>query len=178
MKKGFTLLELLIVVLVISVLTAVALPQYRRAIQRAHLAEAQTMLRTLYESSERLAGEFGVRSYDQIPTEQDAISRLDMITDEDTLPSTEAAGNALAFSSHCGVYGQYVLDCTQWSYTLNPSGYGGKKCIMANKKKEPFRATKIIFSRQTESFYCDPPTGASTKACDVFGLDTYNNECD
>jgi len=168
------------VVLVISVLTAVALPQYRRAIQRAHLAEAQTMLRTLYESSERLAGEFGVRSYDQIPTDhnQDAISRLDMITDEDTIPSTEVAGNALAFSSHCGVDAPYVLDCTQWSYTLNPSGYGGKKCIMANKKKEPFRATKIIFSRQTESFYCDPPTGASTKACDVFGLDTYSNECD
>ena len=174
MKKGFTLLELLIVVLVISVLTAVALPQYRRAIQRAHLAEAQTMLRTLYESSERLAGEFGVRSYDQLPNGQNQMSRLDMITDEDTLPATQEAENALAFSSHCGV-DEYRLLCTQWNYDLN-SGYG-KKCVVATKKKNPFKNTKVIFSRRTEGFYCDP-VGGSNKACDVFGLDNYSGECD
>ena len=137
------------------------------------------MLRTLYESSERLAGEFGVRSYADLSDAQGAVSRLDMITDEDTLPSAEAADNALAFSSHCGVGtgdGSHVLYCTQWNYTLKSSDYGGKKCIVAKKNKEPFRNTRIVFVRRTESFYCKP-AGASNKACDVFGLDTYNNEC-
>ncbi|WP_428038694.1 type IV pilin protein, partial [Candidatus Avelusimicrobium faecicola] len=34
-KKGFTLVEILTVVLIVGVLSAVALPQYRRAVERS-----------------------------------------------------------------------------------------------------------------------------------------------
>ena len=40
MKQGFTLMEMLVTVIILGILASVSLPQYRRAVNRARLAEA------------------------------------------------------------------------------------------------------------------------------------------
>lgn len=47
MRNGFTLLELLIVVIVIAVLATIAAPQYLKAVERAKVAKAKSNLETI-----------------------------------------------------------------------------------------------------------------------------------
>jgi len=54
-KKGFTLLEMLVVVLIIGILAAIAVPQYQKAVNKSRLAEAVLMTRMLEGNIKYLA---------------------------------------------------------------------------------------------------------------------------
>ena len=57
-KKGFTLLELLIVVVILAVLAGLALPQYLRTVARAREAEGWQTLASIRTSVSRFYAEF------------------------------------------------------------------------------------------------------------------------
>ncbi len=178
LKKGFTLVELLAVLMIVAILTAVALPQYRRVRDRAYVAEAEAMLRSLYDSSERLAGEFGFRSYEQLLEVRGAaheaefsFPRLDMI-DADHLPK----GCCLGVRNNdgtCGEVDNTLLSCSRFAYKLATSG----GYVAAKKTKDTYAGTYILLDRDTLNLYCqaDATADPQAEACDVYGLDAVTN---
>ncbi len=51
MKEAFTLIEVLVVVLIISILAAIALPQYKKVVEKAKATQGITMLKSIYQAA-------------------------------------------------------------------------------------------------------------------------------
>jgi len=64
MRKGFTLLELLTVVIIVAILAAVAVPQFFKVAERARAAEGVNVLGGLRSSQLRYYAEHGILADD------------------------------------------------------------------------------------------------------------------
>lgn len=155
-KKGFTLVELLAVVLIVAILSGVALPQYRKVVEKANLSEAESMMRTIYDSSERLAGEFGYRNFVEMAQNDSSkavFSRMDMF-DSSNLPRG------------CKLTDSNTLTCAKFVFVPYVVK-NGRAFVQATKVSGTYKDTVILFDRGNQQLYCSP----EGDACDTYGLD-------
>ena len=101
MKKGFTLIELLVVVLIIGILSAVALPQYEKAVMKARLTEAETIVNTYQKviESHLLANGFTSDRYDFTGTNGEGMADIEVPGKVKT--SIETCNEKIGWSADC-----------------------------------------------------------------------------
>ncbi|MBR2864705.1 MAG: prepilin-type N-terminal cleavage/methylation domain-containing protein [Elusimicrobiaceae bacterium] len=117
-SKGFTLIELLVVVLIIGILSAVALPQYTKAVEKARAAEAFTMLKSLSDAAVIYYMQNG--------------SYTGFSNDTIDISMPESGGKYFQFNLGGGyVYAPNHMDITathkKGFFTLSSVHYGGKR---------------------------------------------------
>lgn len=150
-KKGFTLVEILTVVLIVGILSALALPQYRRVVERARATEAISGLKTLYDSSERLAVNFEYDDYASLYAsgmEDIGIGRLDMFQDR-----------VSSFKKNA------ILTTPNFIYSF-PNG----EVISARRIGGRYNGMCIVFRREDQQLFC---VGSSTY-CKIIDVDQNN----
>lgn len=63
MRKGFTLVEILVAVMIVSILVTMAVPMYEKTIEKSRVAEARSMLKRIYDAKMRLMDELEINNY-------------------------------------------------------------------------------------------------------------------
>lgn len=141
-------MEMLAVVVIIGVLSSVALPQYRKVVEKSKFTKAQVMAKAMYDSCERLVAEWGVEDYASLPSSAKTLSRLD-IGDASVLPpgfTLNAATNTIAGAG--------------FSYVLN-----GQCGVSITKTAGNYSGVKLTYDGR--SFACSN----NAEACNIYGLD-------
>ena len=111
-KKGFTLVELLVVVLIVGILAAVALPQYQKTMERSRAAEALTLLKSVNDAYQlhHLATGSYANSFDELSVD---------------LPWT---GNTQWLPASSG--GQQAKSNSQWIFQISTDAQVGQSVVL------------------------------------------------
>ncbi|MBR5609135.1 MAG: prepilin-type N-terminal cleavage/methylation domain-containing protein [Elusimicrobiaceae bacterium] len=112
MKKGFTLIELLVVVLIIGILSAVALPQYTKAVEKSRAAEAFVILKDMHQKSHLYALGGGVFPNGSCPSS----------------PTYEDMGIEISGASLLKLAGIDMLCTKYWCYAHHSTDLEGGDC--------------------------------------------------
>ena len=155
MKKGFTLPEILVAVMIVAILAVMAVPQYEKAVEKSRKAEVVATLKKLHESKMRMLDTLEETAY------QDGrfgIQNLDF-----GLPCTNSLG---ANATRC--------ETKDFTYCLRPNISGSsstkeKNAVCAIRNGGDYSGTAFIYFGEEETdasnrFLCNG------SQCHIYGM--------
>jgi type IV pilus assembly protein PilE len=122
-SAGMTLIELMIVVAIVALLAAIAVPSYRQYVLRANRTEATTALLQLAAAQEKFYLQNNTYAGNAlIDTAPPAGLGLSATTDGGRYTVAITAANAAAFSATATAAGAQAADATCATFTINQAG--------------------------------------------------------
>ena len=158
-QRGFTLIELLVVVMMIGILTSIAVPQYRKAMDRSKAAEAMQLLPALFESRERWMIEHlctwgGDNEYECPDGGSLSANMLDI----------EVKGVASGVT--------YTTSHFEYNLFAGPGSNGDQQCVSATPTWGSARLSGTTIYYRGDKFSCkDSTEGSGGGGCDLLSID-------
>ena len=160
-SKGFTLLEVLIVILIFGILAAVALPEYMKAIERARMAEIVTVLGNIAHAQQR--------KYMNLGRYIDNFSVLDITLD--------GASGSLFYTRGNPTTGE---NCNGYALTLHSgnydNGYADAKRYLHDRELRYEYTVRRMYNSPHTTCLSDQTLG-QTLCADFCGIDTIGPAC-
>jgi prepilin-type N-terminal cleavage/methylation domain-containing protein len=151
-KKGFTLIELLVVVLIIGILAAIALPQYRIAIEKSRASEAFILGKSIVHAAQMYNLTNGSFSFDLRTLDVSLPSKYIIAADGKTASSDKFTlqldGEHIRIA-RINASGQTI---NYYLYTTLPSSGSYWTCNMVNNSNEGRKICISLGGTQVNSF--------------------------
>lgn len=143
-KNGFTMVEVLVVVMIIAILVTIAVPMYERAVEKSRIAEVETALKRLSESKLRV------------------MDNRDMATfhNDTSLPLNEFLRE---FLKQLDVA---LPDSSDFIYSPYPASYPNAVCAVRSRGSN--QGTKFLFLGETAPDYCNCASATSGTVCGAY----------
>lgn len=159
-KKGFTLAEILVAVIITGILAAMAVPIYEKAIEKSRVAEVRATLKRLHEAKMRLLEPYmDSTSYAGYQTSLFGFENLDVDMNCNSTTSQDS----------------HVITCStrDFRYSLNPAGAANAVCAV--RLKGDNKGVNFVYygegRKTTEARFLCYNNGV-TNGCEAYGLDS------
>lgn len=119
--SGFTLIELLVVVLIIGILAAIALPQYTKAVNKARVAKAKPVLKSLSDAWDV----FFMANPDVTCSSEECLELLDVTPPQDSDFTFYLDEVICGSNGRCGAIISASNDKMQFTIDYFSAGYDG-----------------------------------------------------
>lgn len=128
MRKGFTLLELVIVVIIVAVLAGLGIPQFIKTVERAKASEGVSLLGDIRSSQMRYYAEYGIYTSTYTQLDVNAPTSLKNFASLAALTPSGTPGNVATIARNTGAYTLAITDtgviaCTPSSGNTCPAGF-------------------------------------------------------